>query len=267
MRQIGPALFALLLVGIAFFGSYSGMQSWDARQRDAKIQHDATQNRYSSDPPKDAITPSNQSEATPEQGKEQKNRDFFGPEWFLVWVNVPLASFTALLFFATSKLARDTRNASAENLAASTKATETLTKIERAYLVGGGDIERDNTGAAILVNGHRIFRVDAGNYGKTPAFLARFNVAFATLSQIYSGPSTLQPLWPFDDQFPPAGPNSIKYGIEYIPVPSWAQAIYGGFWYTDWEGNDRVFCYALRIEGDRTRPNLDGLDPRYTQRT
>ena len=36
MDKLGAALFALLLIGVAFYGSQEGMQSRDARERDAK---------------------------------------------------------------------------------------------------------------------------------------------------------------------------------------------------------------------------------------
>ena len=58
------------------------------------------------------------------------------------------AIFTALLYATT-------RRVGIEALAASTKATETLVGMERAYLTGGGDIENRV--------GQRCFRVDVAN--------------------------------------------------------------------------------------------------------
>jgi hypothetical protein len=73
----------------------------------------------------------------------------------LAVVTAGLAIFTALLYATT-------RRVGIEALAASTKATETLVGMERAYLTGGGDIENRV--------GQRCFRVDVANYERLRHF-------------------------------------------------------------------------------------------------
>jgi hypothetical protein len=71
--------------------------------------------------------------------------------------------------------ARESKDASAKALEASTRATKTLTRIERAYLTGGGDI--------VKCEGGKFFRIDVANYGKTASLLAqRQIIAEAALS-------------------------------------------------------------------------------------
>jgi hypothetical protein len=253
MRQIAPASFALLLVGVAFFGSYAGMQSRDAREGDAKIQHDATQNRYSPEPRRSARAESHEGEATLEQGKEHRNRDFFGPEWFLVWVSIPLAAFTALLFAFTRKLATDAEKTGAKALAASTEHTEMLVKIERAHLTGGGP--------SGTMDGQHVFRLEVANYGKTPAFLCAFDVHFTTLDVVQAGPQEVFPWYPYEDWIPP-GP--VPRPIRFFRIdPSTDKVVYGAFWYQDWQKRAHIFRFILRIESD-TQLGIMGVDDSYT---
>lgn len=245
MRQIGLALFALLLVGVAFFGSYAGMQSRDARDRDVQIQHHATQDRYN---PNSAVAAGHQTKTTPEQGKEHsKNRDFFGPEWFLVLVSVVLATVTYLLFRATSKLASDSRDLSI-------KATATLVGMERAYLTGGGDVQ--------MRGGRKQFRVEVANYGKTGAFLSGFYVGFATRNQLDAGQPLTFERYIFDDRIPPGGKTKV---LEFVTINHLApEIICGGFLYRDLQTNRHKFRFILRIHPDgHTRTDVARVDMKY----
>jgi hypothetical protein len=129
-------------------------------------------------------------------------------EWHLVLGTYAIALFTMFLFFGTAALAiytwrlwRTTKGSADEALAASTRATKTLTRIERAYLTGGGDIE--NRG------GRKHFRVDAANYGKTAAFLTNYEIRFAAkLAEVQEGPGQVykpckQTSSIFDDRIAP----------------------------------------------------------------
>jgi hypothetical protein len=52
-------------------------------------------------------------------------------------------------------------------------------KVERAYLTGGGDIVVDLAGKPVLDGqGRKQFRVDVGNYGKTPAYFTHYDYTF-----------------------------------------------------------------------------------------
>ena len=161
MREFGPAIFALLLVGVAFFGSYQGMQSRDTRDRDAEIEHQATQDRHTA---QGGVTAGHQTEITPEQGKEHhENRDFFGPEWSLVWVSAVLATFTYLLFRATSQLASDAQRTAAG---------------VRSIIRGSGQKHSTMPG---------IFIIEASNAGTGPALIETVEWGFGP-SSVFAGP-------------------------------------------------------------------------------
>jgi hypothetical protein len=124
------------------------------------------------------------------------------------------------------------RKSSTTALVAAVEHTQTLSNIERAYVVGGGD--------TVTILGQSYFRVDVANYGKTPAFLTAFDIQFAKL---LAWPCTVSPLRPYDDQLPP---GLVKHGIDHIPVSSGAEVIYGAFWYHDRGKERRSFRFILR---------------------
>src|SRR5687768_1695959 len=110
-RILGTAtLFAL--VGVAFFGAYHG------------------------------------SRPNIDSGHESKHHpDFLSREYFIedpvAFFTLGLAVVTGLLFWATVRVARESREASAKALEASTRATETLIATERPYVTGGGGLVRE----------------------------------------------------------------------------------------------------------------------------
>jgi hypothetical protein len=143
-------------------------------------------------------------------------------------------------------------------LVASTKATETLVDIERAYLTGGGDVDVNEAG-------QRCFRVEVANYGKTPAYLFAFDVQFATLEDVKAASRPVSPVYHHDDRIPPTGETKV---IDFIPItlPN-ANVVYGAFWYRDIRQKpDHIFRFILRIGADdRTRPDVSGVvDKSYT---
>jgi hypothetical protein len=177
------------------------------------------------------------------------------PDWFV-------AVFTGLLAFITYRLVQSSNKlweASERQIIVAEKAAEAaaisasyIPLVERAYLTGGGPIE--------LSDGQRRFRVEVANYGKTPAFLHHFDVKFATLAQVNAGPSPVEPLWPFDDRI--AADNKTR-PIAAIPIPDWAEVVYGAFYYRDWLKREHTFRFILRLMQD-TFPIIDGVDDSYT---
>lgn len=190
---------------------------------------------------------------------EHKCHPYWGPEWVLVWVTIglllvtgSLAVYTARLFGSTRDMANDARKSSRLALKAAEDHTETLAKIERAYLVAGG-------GTAI-VNSVRIFGLDVANYGRTPAFLRAFDVQFGTLDEVKSYPCTLSPINPWDDQL---APGQWKGGIYEARIPSGADVVYGAFWYIDRANENHFHRFILRIGPHTTHPDVGGVDDMY----
>jgi hypothetical protein len=203
---------------------------------------------------------SHNTEATTETpSAHEKCHPYWGPEWSLVWVSIglligtgSLAFYTAYLYRSTRDIARDSRKSSAQALQATKEHTETLAKIERAYLVAGG-------GTAI-VNSVRCFGLDVANYGRTPAFLRAYDVQFGRFDDVKSYPCTVNPRHPWDDQL---APGQWKGGIAYIPIPPGAQVVYGAFWYVDRANEKHFHRFILRIGPLTTHPDVAGVDDMY----
>jgi hypothetical protein len=174
------------------------------------------------------------------------------PEWWSALGAIVVAVFTGTLWWSTDRL----QNTTARALEASTRATETLANIERAYLTGGGDIVR---WAA-----RKSFRVDVANYGKTAAFLTYYDVQFTTWKEVEGATRAAWPVFMrnrFDDRIPP---DSKTRHIDYIPVPDGTEIIFGAFWYKDWQKQTRTFRFILRVTvGSRTRPDVKDVHPDY----
>ena len=105
------------------------------------------------------------------------------------------------------KSAEAARTASAEALAASTRANEIFLRMEAPYVTGGGSYWRDiRTNSYIVnLNGDRRFRVDVSNYGKTPAFLVAFDVQFATKAEVKAKLLPVSHKYAHYDLLPPGG--------------------------------------------------------------
>jgi hypothetical protein len=136
-------------------------------------------------------------------------------------------------------------------------------EVERAYLGGGGECQIDDGQIRRNTAGQRLFRVEIGNHGKTPAFLSAFDIHFCMLSEVRKGPKPVTPRFTHVDQFP-AGEKHRPIG-DLIPIPRPNDNIvYGAFWYEDiWE---RPHCYRFILSIDasgRTPSNVTDVDPSY----
>jgi hypothetical protein len=232
------AAFVFALIGVAFFGAYSGI---------------GTVEQAGHQPPQ----PGSQGKSHPSAFWHWLTEDAAG--FFtlaLCFITGWLAYVTRGLYVATSQLAADSKEASAKSLAASTRATKTLTRIERAYLTGGGDI--------VNRGGRKCFRVDVANYGKTAAFLTHYDVRFASLDEVQAGQREVCPRYPFDDRIPPDNKTRV---IDYVLIdPPDAEIIYGAFWYTDWRKKVRRFRFILRVgPSGRTRPDVVDVHDSYRE--
>ncbi|SEP47949.1 hypothetical protein SAMN02990966_06941 [Rhodospirillales bacterium URHD0017] len=117
----------------------------------------------------------------------------------------------------------------------------------RAYLTGGGDVEKQGT----------IFRVEVANYGKTPAYLDTFEVGFARSDTEVQKPRTTAYDWKeFDDRIAPGGPKDRTVIARVDVVPPDAKVVFGTFVYRDVWRKEHRFRFVLEIvEGrSRTRP-------------
>jgi hypothetical protein len=173
-----------------------------------------------------------------------------------------LAYVTYGLYRVTAQLARESRVASDAALKASTEHTQTLFNIERAYLVGGGQV---------AVAG-KTFQVEFSNYGKTPAFIYAFDIEFATLVEVETGPREVFPMRYFEDVIPPhPGGNTPQRKVSADIDPPNAEVAYGAFWYEDWQKHVHLYRFILKIVpgvswNGSTSVSLPGIDPSYIYR-
>ncbi|MEA2913791.1 MAG: hypothetical protein QOJ15_5872 [Bradyrhizobium sp.] len=78
------------------------------------------------------------------------------------------------------------------------------------YLTGGGDIVVDGAGVPRLDGAGRLqFRVDVGNYGKTPATITHYAVHFDVLANVKATLKPVSPSEEFRDQLAPRQEKSI----------------------------------------------------------
>jgi hypothetical protein len=137
-------------------------------------------------------------------------------------------------------------------------------KVERAYLTGGGDIVVDPlTGRPVLDSAGRMqFRVDVGNYGKTPAYLTHYDVHFDVLANVQAELKRVSKSKRHDDRLAPGG-HEKAVGVEPVTTPN-ADVVYGAFWYRDIWNDEHRFRFILSInQHNRTRPDVVGVDVRY----
>jgi hypothetical protein len=180
----------------------------------------------------------------------------------LCFITGTLAVATYLLYVTTRDIARDSNKASVKALEASTEHTATLFNIERAYLVGGGQV---------AVAG-KTFQIEFSNYGKTPAFIYAFGVEFAaTLEEVQAGPQEVFPMFLYEDVVPPGGGTTPQKATPVpITVPK-ATVAYGAFWYEDWQKRVHIYRFILRIVPGvsgygSTLTSVPGVDRSYMYR-
>lgn len=174
----------------------------------------------------------------------------------IAFFTIILALSTIALWIATSDIVRSAERASQAQLGHARE-------VERAYVTGGGDIMRDMRDAPIMPNGKRIFRIDVGNYGKTPAFLRAYDFHFARLADLQAETTArpVAPRWKHEDRLAPSGHTK---SIRTAEVPAGDDAVYGAIWYRDiWQERDYEFRFILSLSADRSRPNVTGVHQDY----
>jgi len=132
--------------------------------------------------------------------------------------------------------------------------------IERAYLVGGGGAEPDNS------------FLDVANYGKTPASLKAFAIEICERSKLPDKPKYLTPAYKREVLIDEIAPGQIKYRIWRKAIPKIEKpVVYGRFWYRDIWNKERYFSFILSIGekeerglGFGTHPDVSEAGPRYT---
>lgn len=201
----------------------------------------------------------------------------------VTFVTLVLAVATAFLFMATMYLVTDARENSEAALEAARQNTATLIATERPYLTGGGGLAKvkladgtfedwslDNPSSdnPAFIRGpviKRFLPVDVQNNGKTPALLTHFGVEFRTIEEVKADYIDVPKQREHRDWL---GAGEKKKGIDRIEIPDGKDVAFGSFWYLDFEKKEHYFRFILRIEPDKTRPNIaDEVDKRYTEWT
>jgi hypothetical protein len=134
---------------------------------------------------------------------------------------------------------------------------------ERAYFAGGGECYRDISGMpALNKDGHRLFRFEVGNHGKTPAFMDEYAIQFATLDEVCRRRIPFEPRT-FVDQFPP-GERSRPTGPPISITRTDADVAFGAVWYKDIWGRSHYSRFILRIAANgQTHSNVPGIYSAY----
>ena len=113
-----------------------------------------------------------------------------------------------------------------------------------------------------LQNGHRLFRFEVGNLGKTPAFMYEYALQFATLDEVCRTHIPFEP-HTFVDQFPPGERNRPTDAPIRI-TRSEADVAFGAVWYRDIWGESHYSRFILRIAANgQTHSNVPGVDSAY----
>jgi hypothetical protein len=170
----------------------------------------------------------------------------------LVGVTARLAVVTFMLYWSTRQIATDAMEISKGT-------TKTLVSMERPYVTVGGEYKRDRKWQRILRNsaGKRFFRLEIGNYGKTPALLTAYEVRFAKLATVQATESDIDRKngTPHPDWLAPRERHKvIADDIVFDPVTD--QVVYGAIWYRNplEEGQPEVvssFCLDVGVQWDR----------------
>jgi hypothetical protein len=118
--------------------------------------------------------------------------------------------------------------------------------LDRAYLVGGGEcqivngqVQRDNAG-------HRLFRLELGNHGKTLGRLEEYEIGFCTQAEAMGQQRPNLTRQTHHDQFPP-GERHRPVG-PLIPITrNDADVVFGTLYYKDLWDDDHYYRFILRI--------------------
>jgi hypothetical protein len=130
-------------------------------------------------------------------------------------------------------------------------------EVERAYIVGGGTVIRDEAG-------QRYFRVDIANYGKTPAYVSDFGLEFTFFGD-NKKKQKVRRRFRYDDQL---AANQTKQGIKPVQITDDAyQVAFGQFWYQDIWHENRTFRFILTLRPEDTYPDISRMHPSYRHRT
>jgi hypothetical protein len=155
-----------------------------------------------------------------------------------------LADYTFYLFLATLVLAFLTMGLVVVGACAIRRGEQSTKKIERAYLAGGGDCLRDNKEQPIVKNGKKVFRMQLGNHGKTPAYLFAYEIKFCTQADV-RGLRPALPQCTHTDQYPPG--ERYRH-VKDFPIPDDADVVYGAFHYRDIWRERWYSRFILRID-------------------
>jgi hypothetical protein len=170
------------------------------------------------------------------------------------------------LVAAAQKQVETTKQQMAEALAASTKATETLVSTERPYVTVGGDYKK-NSDQSIFEDaaGNRFFRLEVGNYGKTPAILTAFDVRFDTLEKVQTTPNDVRPCNPHHDLLAPTEKHKVLR--DDLKITAGSKVVYGAFWYrSPLGGGDLISCFAHLLGDTGAEVHVPGVHDSYRKR-
>jgi len=152
------------------------------------------------------------------------------------------------------------------SLDATKKATDTLIATERPYVTVGGDYKK-NPDKSIFVDkeGNKYFRLEVGNYGRTPAILTAYDVRFGSLAKVRTTPNDVSARNPYPDLLAPT--EKHKTVRDDLRIEKGAEVVYGAFWYrSPLGGDDLISCFALLLGEDDTSVQVPGVQPSYIKR-
>jgi len=137
--------------------------------------------------------------------------------------------------------------------------------VERAYLVGGGGVSQENPPK---------FRLNLGNYGKSPASMKAYALEICELSKLPKKPRYLDSDYNWETFIDEIAPTQNKIiCVRTVDAAFEKPVIYGRFRYEDIWRRKCYFSFILRVgsapERGRydidTHPDLEGVDAEYSR--
>jgi hypothetical protein len=137
--------------------------------------------------------------------------------------------------------------------------------VERAYLVGGGGVTQEKPPQ---------FRLNLGNYGKSPASMKAFSLEICDLRNLPKKPKYLNSDYNWETFIDEIAPMQQKViCVRTVSAAFEKPVVYGRFRYEDIWRRKCHFSFILRVgnapERGRydidTHPDLEGVDPEYSE--
>lgn len=141
------------------------------------------------------------------------------------------------------------------------RVADTTPRVERAYVVGGGGLRR--------AEDKRYFVLNAGNYGKTPAYLKGYSMFFCPPGQVPANPRYLDAVDQMTQFIDTLIPGEQRRDLQWVNVENMRDGtvVYGRFWYDDIFRERRYFSFILSIYSNGTLPDVTNVSDEYNRWT